>query len=176
MPNPSCQGGAGKGEQDDFHEWSISAAGSDALELLAPRLSSRHVERPPMTPQSPGLGVILCRGCCTALPSPGPTEHRPRCSRELGHSPWDSTRASGSEPPHSQGMAHGESPKCRGSWEAAVPTPASVTAAASLPLFSPMQITGGDIRHLHTCPKPGVSPGWLWHSWRSLSLTLRVKH
>lgn len=70
MPNPSCQGGAGKGEQDDFHEWSISAAGSDALELLAPRLSSRHVERPPTTPQSPGLGVILCRGCCTALHCP----------------------------------------------------------------------------------------------------------
>lgn len=171
MPDLSCQRGSGRARPGEVlvkgNKW-ISTCGlhlcirERCCEAAGPHLGCPHStwRRPLMPPRSPSLGAVPCKGCCTQLPSPGPTEHSSRCSMELGHqrdshspsacgSLWHRSKwvcVEGAEPapatcPHHWGTAHGgpQSTRCRGKQQCPpLPEggPASVTGMAAKPRFS----------------------------------------
>lgn len=95
-PDPSCWRGTGRARPGEVlaegNKWISTCAlhlciRERCCEAAGPQLGCPHStwRRPLMPPRSPSLGAVPCKGCCTQLPSPSPTEHRSCCSVELGH-------------------------------------------------------------------------------------------
>lgn len=174
-------------------EWCRKAAG--------PRLGCGHVEEATDAPEVPTSWCNPLQRTphpvaqpwprCASLPSQRGAEP-PRGRSQPRRTRWHAApEPEGAEPapatrPCTLGTAHGGVPKAWGALGSSTAPPrpclcphSSAAGTAAEPrsscAHSPPRITGGG-KWPPTCPKPGVSPGWLWCSWRSPSLTLGLKH